>query len=91
MKHVYKLPPELENKIPQPPSICQECLEGNSRLLLRQPTVMTTYCEHSFTGAAVDLKPDRPLWRAWAPLSRDEWESMLADSAKLFAQRGAPE
>jgi len=87
----YKLSPEMEAKIPQPPCVCIACLEdkANTRLLLRHPTIITTYCSHSFSGAIVDLQLPRPLWMAYAPLSRVEWDNLLAESAAdLVAKLG---
>jgi len=83
MDTTYKLSPELEAKIPHPPAICIPCLENklNTKLLLRAPGVIATYCSHSFTGAACNLNDPRPLWLAWSPMSREAWDEMLAGAA----------
>jgi hypothetical protein len=83
--NTYNLPAELEAKIPTPPVVCPDCLHNPARLLFLKhaPTVIAAYCEHSFTGAVVDLSASRPMWIAWAPVSAEAWQGMLVDAVRM--------
>ncbi|MDL1907782.1 hypothetical protein FBR03_10070 [Betaproteobacteria bacterium PRO1] len=89
MTDVYALPPEMTGRIPAVPGLCTECLCDPRKLMFYRPapSIVVAYCEHNFTGAVVNLADERPLWRAYAPVSQDEWREMLADTAALHLSR----
>lgn len=75
MTDQYTFPATLQNKIPPLPGICAQCA-SRAEFPKHVPTIVLVFCEHMLTGATVSLAVERPLWTAWGPIRREEWDAM---------------
>lgn len=75
----------------RPPEICDDCLRGNGRWI--SEVMWVVHCSHHQTGAvwgpASQHVADGFAWRAFAPITAEEFNEQLTSSAAKAAAKTA--